>query len=68
METVVDSRVERLVELNVDPAVIRDIERCLKSTDERERDAAEIAIAYFQAPPEIQRQVIQVLKEQDLLN
>ena len=67
MEKVVDCRVEHLVELNVDPTVIQKIERCLNSTDKREREAAEIAIAYFQAPPEIQRQVIAVLEERGYL-
>lgn len=68
MEKAVERRVEHLVELNVDPATIQEIKRCLHSTDKREREAAEIAIAYFQAPPEIQRQVIQVLKEREYLN
>ena len=67
MEKAVERRVERLVELNVDPTVIQDIERCLNSTDKREQNAAEIAIAYFQAPPEIQRQVIAVLEERGCL-
>lgn len=67
MEKAVERRVELPVELNVDTTVRQDLERCLNSADERERRSAELAIAYFQAPPEIQRQVIAILEERGYL-
>lgn len=63
MEKAVDSRVEVPVDLPVDSTKRQEIERCINSMNESERRAGEFLIAFYQATPERQQQVIEMLKE-----